>query len=114
LASGFSIKSLNDNLDLFEGLYQDYKMTNMWRVDIPLQFVANMLGETDQPLIFFGDTIEDQQLYIEKMQESGELEALDYFNFVRLYTAMFFNDFDLAEECLRLLSDDIEGVWIPW
>jgi hypothetical protein len=31
-----------------------------------------------------------------------------------LYAAIFFNDFELAEKCLAKLSDDIEGIWIPW
>jgi hypothetical protein len=79
-----------------------------------MEFVSNMLGENDKPLIFFGDTIEEQDQYIEQLRESGEVEALDYLTFVRLYTAIFLNDFDLAEECLNELSDDIDGVWIPW
>ena len=114
IASGYSIKSLKDNLELFDGLYHDYKMVKIWRIAISMEFVANMLGETDQPLIFFGDTVEEQEQYIGQLQDSGEFEALDYLTFVRLYMAIFFNDFDLAEECLTQLSDDIDGVWIPW
>jgi hypothetical protein len=34
MASGYSIKSLRDNLELFDGLYDDYKMAKKWRIDV--------------------------------------------------------------------------------
>jgi hypothetical protein len=76
--------------------------------------VSNMLGESEQPLIFFGDTVEDQERKMEELEEAEEVEALEYLNLLRLYMAVFFNDFQLAEECLAKLSDDIDGIWTPW
>lgn len=76
--------------------------------------VSNMLGETEKPLIFFGDTLEEQENRIEELVEAEQPEAMEYLNFLRLYMAIFFHDYDLAEECLAKLSDEVDGIWIPW
>jgi hypothetical protein len=108
------LDKLDDNLQLFDGLYQDYSMTNKWRIQFPRMLASNMLGESEHPLIFFGDTLDEQQKQIEELEENGEAEALEYLNFLRVYMAIFFNDFELAEECLAKLSDEPDGIWIPW
>ncbi|KAG7343466.1 multi-sensor signal transduction multi-kinase [Nitzschia inconspicua] len=114
LASGYSLDKLNDNVQLFFGLYQDYSLSNKWRIDFPRIFVSNMLGESEKPLIFFGETVEEEGRKIAELEQANETEALEYLNFLRLYMAVFFHENDMAEECLAKLSDDIDGIWIPW
>ena len=114
LASGYDLERLSDNLQLFDGIYSDYTLSDDWHIIVPQQAVANMLGETVHPLLFFGDTIEQQETQIQQWEEEGKTEALYYFNFLRLYVAFFFHDYEIAEECLANLTKPAEGVWIPW
>jgi hypothetical protein len=114
LASGYSLAKLEENLQLFDGLYRDYSMANNWRIQLPRLFVSNMLGKSEKPFVYFGSTPENEEMEIEILQDSEDAEASEFFNFLRLYAAIFFNDFELAEKCLAKLSDDIEGIWIPW
>jgi hypothetical protein len=73
-----------------------------------------MLGESEKPLMFFGETVEGEEKEIERLEISEDSEALEFLNFLRLYAAIFFNDFELAEKCLAKLSDEVDGIWIPW
>jgi hypothetical protein len=114
LASGYSLDKLDDNLEIFDGLYHDYSLSNIWKIHFPRLLVSNFMGESEKPLVFFGDTLQVQEEQLAELEEAEEIEALQYVHFLRLYAAIFFNDFELAEECLTKLSNDIEGVWIPW
>jgi predicted ATPase len=114
LASGYSLDKLDDNLQLFDGLYKDYNIANTWKIHLPQLFVSNMLAESENPLIFFGDTLEEQEEHIDELEEAGETEALEYLNFLRLYMAIFFNDMAMADDCLSKLPAEVEGAWIPW
>lgn len=114
LASGYDLAKLDDNLQLFDGLFYDYNLPNAWKVSLPQQMVANLLGESSDPYLFLGDTVDEQEVAIREMQESGMTAALQYMNFLRLYVAIFFHNYDLADQCLDLLTEEIEGVWIPW
>jgi predicted ATPase len=114
LASGYDLERLSDNLQLFDGIYSDYALQNTWHIILPQQVVANMLGESANPLIFFGDTIEQENTKIQEWEAAGEHEALHYFYFLRLFMAFFFHDAEVAEACLEKLTKAAEGVWIPW
>jgi predicted ATPase len=114
LASGYSLVKLDENLQLFDGLYQDYNKANNWKIIFPRLFVSNMLGESENPLVFFGDTLESEEKEIKRLEYSDDTDALEFLNFLRLYVAIFFNDFELAEKCLAKLSDEVDGIWIPW
>ena len=114
LASGFDLERLSDNLELFDGLFADYSLTDDWQIRIPYQVVANLLGETANPLLFFGETIEQQNLQLQEMIDAGMQRALDYFYFMRTYVAFFFHQYDIMEECLEIMKTPSEGVWIPW
>ena len=89
-------------------------MANSWKIHLTQLLVSNMLGESEKPLIFFGDSLEEQEQRISELEEAGEAEALQYLYFLKLYLAIFFHEFELAEECLSKLSEEIEGVWMPW
>jgi hypothetical protein len=89
-------------------------MANYWKIDFPRLFVSNMPGESEKPLLFFGDKLEDEEKEIERLEAAEDSEALEFLNFVRLNMGIFFNDFELAERCLGKLSDEVDGNWIPW
>jgi len=114
LASGFDLERLSDNLELFDGLFADYNLPDDWHILIPYQVVANLLGESLYPLLFFGDTVDQQETKVAEMEEAGMDAALDYYYFMRLYVAFFFHEYEIMEECLEVLRAPSEGVWVPW
>lgn len=114
LASGFDLEKLSDNLTLFDGLYTDYDLSNDWHILIPQQAVSNLMGETDSPLLFFGATLTEQEAKLEELEDAGLGDAVDYSNFLRLFIAFFFHDFDVMHDAFEALHKPASGVWIPW
>ena len=114
LASGYDLERLSDNLQLFDSVYQDYSLPTYWHIVLPQQVVSNLLGQTANPLMFFGDAIEQEETQIKAWEDAGEKDALEYFYFLRLFVAFFFHDVDVAVTCLERITKAPEGVWIPW
>jgi hypothetical protein len=114
LASGFELERLDENLILFDGLFLDYNLSDRWRIVIAREVVANLMGGTEFPLVFFGDTLEQQSTALVELNRLDDNKALEYFNFMRLFMAIFFHDFDLAQDCFSNLEQSPEGVWVLW
>lgn len=114
LVSGFDIEKLSDNIQLFEGLYTDFNLNDLWFIEISQQAVSNLLGESSYPLIFFGATLAQQDEKMDELRDNGYPQAVEYFFLLRLYLAFFFQDLEVMEECFERLPDPVQGVWIPW
>lgn len=114
LVSGSDLARLEDNLHLFEGVFDDYNLPKKWRISILKEVVLNLMTETENPLVFFGDTLDEQNTVMADLQQKGETEASEYFNFMRLFMAIFFHDYQLAQHSFANLEQVPEGVWIPW
>jgi len=115
LTSGNILTKLDDNLQLFDVLYQDYKMENHWKIQLPQRLVANLLGETSNPFLFIGYTIEDQKLRIRQMEEAGENDAVQFTHFLILFTAIFFHQHELSKSCLeKIIEEKVISIWKPW
>lgn len=113
LVSGYGLERLADNLDLFNGLFVDYGLPKRWRVSTAIEFVANMLDDTESPLVFFGDTLDQQNSKLAEMEESDQQDAIECVHLMTLFRAFFFHDMESAEDCLTKLETP-QGVWIPW
>ena len=115
LTSGHNLAKLDDNLQLFDVLYQDYKMEDRWKIQLPQRFVENLLGETSDPFIFYGTTIEDQNLRIRQLEEDGENDAIQLLYFLILFNAIFFHNHELAKSCLEnIVEEEVISIWKPW
>lgn len=115
LASGYDLAKRDDNLQLFLGLYSDYQMPESWRISLPQRLVDNLVGETQEPLLFLGSTEEEEKEELDAMaNDPKEMEALQHLYFLKLYVAIFFHDYKMAEDCLSRLPAQVEGVWVPW
>jgi predicted ATPase len=113
-ASGFDIEKLSDNLQLFQGLYMDYQLKDNWLIDISQEAVSNLMGETATPLIFFGQTLGQQDTKIEEFRKARLPQAIEYLYLLRLFIAFFFHNVEVMEECFEQLESPAVGVWIPW
>jgi hypothetical protein len=115
LASGNNLAKLDDNLQLFDALYQDYKMENHWKIQLPQRLVANLLGETSDPFLFYGNTIEDQNSRILQMEEAGENDAVQLLYFLILFNSVFFHNHELSKSCLeKIVKKKVISIWKPW
>jgi len=70
LGSGHDFTKLDENVQLFDVLFHDYKMKDNWKIQLPQRFVANMLGEASNPFLLFGYQAEDQEAQICRMEEA--------------------------------------------
>jgi len=114
IASGFDLERLSDNLHLFAGLYDDYGIDHSWHVLVAQHTVANLMGETANPLFFFGDTVDRQEKQLEYWKKQGQMDALEYFHWLRCYISFFFHDIEIMEESLEALTQKSSGIWVPW
>jgi len=115
LTSGNNLAKLDDNLQLFDALYQDYKMENHWKIQLPQRLVANLLGETSDPFLFYGNTIEDQNLRILQMEKAGENDAVQLMYFLILFNSIFFHNHELSKSCLeKIVKKNVISIWKPW
>jgi len=115
LISGHNLAKLDDNLQLFDILYQDYKMENYWKIELPQRLVTNLLGETSDPFLFYGNTIEDQNSRIRQMEEAGENDAVQLMHLLILFTSIFFHNHELSRSCLgKIVKKKVSSIWKPW
>lgn len=115
LACGHNLTTLDDNLQLFDALYQDYKMDNHWIIELSQRFVQNMLGETLDPFLFYGNTIEEQNARIQRMQDSGEDDAVQLMHFLTLFVSILFHNHELSKTCLEnIVEEKVMPIWKPW
>eukprot|EP00535_Pseudo-nitzschia_heimii_P011070 CAMPEP_0197200392 /NCGR_PEP_ID=MMETSP1423-20130617/34370_1 /TAXON_ID=476441 /ORGANISM="Pseudo-nitzschia heimii, Strain UNC1101" /LENGTH=1460 /DNA_ID=CAMNT_0042654271 /DNA_START=91 /DNA_END=4473 /DNA_ORIENTATION=- len=115
LTSGHDLMKLDDNLHLFNALYQDYNMENHWKIKFPQRFVSNMLGETSDPFLMVGNTIEDHDLRIQEMRDAGEIDAIELIHFLLLFTSIFFHNHELCKSCLEKIDKEkVLLIWKPW
>ena len=106
---------LDDNLQLFDALYKDYEMENHWMIQLPQRLVANLLGETSNPFLFYGNTIEDQNTRIQMMEEAGENDAVQLMHFLVLFISIFFHNHELSKSCLeKIVKEKVISIWRPW
>ncbi len=115
LASGHNLSKLDDNLQLFDALYQDYKMDNHWTIQLPQRFVSNLLGETSDPFVLYGNTIEDQNARINQMEKAGENDAVQLMHFLVLFNSVLFHNLELSKSCLeKIKMQNVVSIWKPW
>lgn len=115
LASGHDLARLDDNLHLFDVLYQDYKMKDHWKIQLSQRFVANMLGETSNPFLLLAYTEEDQKSKINEMEEKGEKKSVQFVYFLVLFTSVLFHNHDLSKSCLEeIVVEEAIPIWKPW
>ncbi len=106
---------LDDNLQLFDALYQDYKMDNHWIIELAQRFVQNMLGETLDPFLFYGNSIEEQSTRIQRLQDSGEDDAVQLMHFFTLFVSILFHNHELSKSCLEnIVEKKVISIWKPW
>jgi predicted ATPase len=115
IASGCDLDQLVDNLNLFHGLFQDYRMEGTWKVMIPMKMVINLIDDERQnPFLLFGNDIADQNLVIKEWEDEGVNQAVEEFYFLSMMLAVFFGDMEAADEMQMLLTKEADGVWIPY
>jgi hypothetical protein len=115
LTCGNNLAKLDDNLQLFDALCQDYKMENHWKIQLPQRLVANLLGETSDPFLFYGNTIDDQNLRILQMEKAGENDAVQLMYFLILFNSIFFHNHELSKSCLeKIIKKNVISIWKPW
>jgi len=105
---------LRGNLLFFERPFYDYDMPDKWRITIVQELITNLMGETNSPLVFFGDEVSDEDEIVAAMESTGDTNALDYFYFMQLFIACFFNDVDMTQMSLSKIQRPPEGVWLCW
>ncbi len=109
------MSKLDDNLQLFDALYHDYKMENHWTIQLPQRFVSNLMGETSDPFIFYGNSIEDQNSRIEQLEKAGENDAVQLLYILILFNAIFFHNLELSKSCLgKIAKENVLSIWKPW
>jgi len=115
LACGHNLSKLDDNLQLFDALYHDYKMENHWTIQLPQRLVSNLLGETSDPFIFYGNSIEDQNSRIDQLEKAGENDAVQLLHILILFNAIFFHNLELSKSCLeKITKENVMSIWKPW
>jgi len=114
LASGFELEGLRGNLIFFERPFYDYDMPDKWRITIVQELITNLMGETDSPLVFFGDDVAEEDEFIAELESLGDPKALDSFYFMQLFIGSFFNDMNMVQLCLSKIQRPPDGVWLVW
>ena len=90
-------------------------MENEWKIQLPQRLVANLLGETSDPFLFYGNNIEDQNSRIYQMEKTGENDAVQFMHFLILFNSIFFNNIDLSKSCLeKIVKEKVISIWKPW
>jgi len=90
-------------------------MDDHWKVHLPQRLVANLLGETPDPFLFYGNTIEDQDSRIQQMEKEGEHDAVQLMHFLRLFNSIFFHNHELSRYCLEnIVEQKVMPIWRPW
>ena len=106
---------LDDNLHLFDILHQDYNMENHWKIKLPQRLVSNLLGETSDPFLFFGNTVEDHNLRIQEMKDAGQNDAIQLMYFLLLFASVFFHNHEFCKSCLENIDKaKVILIWKPW
>ncbi|CAJ1955151.1 unnamed protein product [Cylindrotheca closterium] len=112
LASGFELEGLRANVMFFERPFYDYDMPDKWRITIVQELITNLMGETESPLVFFGDDVSEEDEFIAELESGGDAKAaLDYFYFMQLFIASLFNDADMVQLCLSKIQRPPDGIW---
>lgn len=90
-------------------------MENYWKIQFPQRLVANLLGETSDPFLFYGNTIEDQNSRIDQMEKEGETDAVQFMHLLILFNSILFHNHDLSKSCLRkIVKNKAVSIWKPW
>ena len=114
IASGFDLRALEENMELFEGIFVDYNIRSRWQLVIPKHVLQCLNGEREEPLLIFGESEEEQEHLLKEWQDKHQEEILQQFHFFRMLLAVFFNDLEIAKQSSLRLVRSIEGVWIPY
>ena len=90
-------------------------MDNHWTIQLPQRFVSNLLGETSDPFVLYGNTIEDQNARIDQMEKAGENDAVQLMHFLILFNSVLFHNPELSKSCLeKIKKENVSSIWKPW
>jgi hypothetical protein len=112
--SGCDLNQLESNITLFSKVFSDYDLPDKWQVEIPQLMVMNLMGQSGDPIIFFGESAEEQTAIVRAWEGDGEQQRLELFYFLRMIVACFMNEMVVADRMRRKLLEKAEGVWIPY
>ena len=115
IASGCDLEQLVDNLSLFQGLFDDYGLKQKWMVTVPMKMVHNLVDEDlENPFLFFGEDIDEQNQIVKEWEDGRVTHAVEEFYFLSMVMAIFFQDYEAAEEMQMMFTKEADGVWIPF
>mmetsp|Transcript_21322 Transcript_21322/g.60875 ORF Transcript_21322/g.60875 Transcript_21322/m.60875 type:complete len:2078 (-) Transcript_21322:137-6370(-) len=92
----------------FQQFMFDWRVKDSWRVFVPYQLILDLMGNAE-------DNHVDYEQRVRRWNESGNMKAIQYLNFVRMFSEFIFGNFlEAGTMRRRLIGWRPDGVWRPY